>query len=229
MLVDVAGQPSRADLSPSHGYGYGDFGLSDIPVVENVGGHSNPDDDPSNTLKPIAEKYRDVEVPCVAEPGDVVFFGGHVFHRSLRNRSETRMRRCLVSHYCNARSYTRGRWGTSTTSSPAEIPTFSFSVPKVRNSLRCPRSGASVDQRQRVRTHDDDGDAGRDDGRGNPVHRSSRRLAALRAREAICDLALRPNCKRALHRSRLESERNRAKFGSRYRGPFGGSSPSRLR
>ena len=37
------------------------------------------------------------------QPGDVIFFGGHVFHRSHRNDSG-RSRRAFVSHYCNARS-----------------------------------------------------------------------------------------------------------------------------
>ena len=39
------------------------------------------------------------------EPGDVIFFGGHVLHRSHANRSATRSRRSFVAHYCNARSY----------------------------------------------------------------------------------------------------------------------------
>jgi len=94
---------------PENGYGYGDAQLEGIPRVKNVGGHSNDDDDPNNTLKPIAEQYKSSEVPVIAEPGDVVFFGGHIFHRSLRNRSDTRFRRCLVNHYCNARSFTT--WG----------------------------------------------------------------------------------------------------------------------
>jgi phytanoyl-CoA hydroxylase len=34
----------------------------------------------------------------------VVFFAGHILHRSLRNRSRTRSRRSFVGHYCNARS-----------------------------------------------------------------------------------------------------------------------------
>jgi len=77
--------------------------------VTNVAGHSNDDNDPHNTLKPIAERYKAVEVPCEMEPGDVAFFGGHVFHRSLKNRSADRFRRSFVNHYCNARSFTT--WG----------------------------------------------------------------------------------------------------------------------
>ena len=44
-------------------------------------------------------------VPAVLEPGDAVFFGGHVLHRSHANRSATRSRRAFVGHYCNAHSY----------------------------------------------------------------------------------------------------------------------------
>ena len=94
---------------PSNGYGYGDTKIKDIPLVSGVGGHSNDDDDPNNTLKPIAEKYRDVEVPAIMDPGDVVFFGGHLLHRSLKNRTTDRFRRSFVNHYCNARSFTT--WG----------------------------------------------------------------------------------------------------------------------
>ena len=53
----------------------------------------------------------DHEVPAVVQPGDVVFFGGHVIHRSHRNRSKTRFRRSFVSHYSNARSYTEWNYG----------------------------------------------------------------------------------------------------------------------
>jgi ectoine hydroxylase-related dioxygenase (phytanoyl-CoA dioxygenase family) len=39
------------------------------------------------------------------EPGDVVFFGGRILHRSHTNTSATRSRRSFVAHYCSARSY----------------------------------------------------------------------------------------------------------------------------
>lgn len=91
------------------GSGHGDVKLKDIPWVQNVGGHSNDDEDPLNTLKPIAEKYKDVETPAVMRPGDVAFFGGHTLHRSLKNRSTDRYRRSFVNHYANARSFTI--WG----------------------------------------------------------------------------------------------------------------------
>jgi phytanoyl-CoA hydroxylase len=92
---------------PANGYGYGDWGLKDIPEVSGVGGHSNSDEDPENGLRPMAGKYQ--EAPVILNPGDVAFFGGHVLHRSLSNKTSDRSRRAFVNHYCNARSYTT--WG----------------------------------------------------------------------------------------------------------------------
>ncbi|MDR3692299.1 MAG: phytanoyl-CoA dioxygenase family protein [Fimbriimonas sp.] len=103
------GSHSEPIYPPTTGYGYGDWGLGGMKTVANVGAHSNDDDNSINELKPIAAKYADREAPAVLEPGDVAFFGGHVLHRSLMNRSEDRMRRSFVNHYCNARSYTS--WG----------------------------------------------------------------------------------------------------------------------
>ena len=94
---------------PTTGYGYGDWGLEGLPTVANVGAHSNDDENLSNGLKPVAARYTDREVPAIMEPGDVAFFGGHVLHRSLMNRTEDRTRRSFVNHYCNARSFTT--WG----------------------------------------------------------------------------------------------------------------------
>ena len=76
----------------------GDTILHDIESIKNA---SHPDEE-KNTLAQIALRY-DHEVPIPAEPGDVVFFGGHLLHRSHRNDSEN-PRRAFVSHYCNARS-----------------------------------------------------------------------------------------------------------------------------
>jgi phytanoyl-CoA hydroxylase len=92
---------------PTSGYGYGDWGLGNIATVSGVGGHSNDDEDPGNELKPFAAPYE--LVPCVLEPGDVAFFGGHVLHRSFSNKTTDRFRRSFVNHYCNARSFTT--WG----------------------------------------------------------------------------------------------------------------------
>lgn len=88
---------------PRAGYGHGDKGIGDISYVEGV---SNPDDT-ENELAPIADRYPQVLV--TARPGDVVFFGGHVLHRSKANITPDKFRRAFVSHYCNARSFTQ--WG----------------------------------------------------------------------------------------------------------------------
>ena len=61
-------------------------------------------DESNNGLLRIAGKYPGKEVKVEAEPGDVVFFGGRILHRSHTNRSD-RPRRSFVGHYCNARSY----------------------------------------------------------------------------------------------------------------------------
>ena len=88
---------------PKQGYGFGDRGLGDI---EAIGGASNPDD-AQNDLTRIADRHPQLLV--AAQAGDVVFFGGHVLHRSKRNFTTDRFRRSFVGHYCNARSFTQ--WG----------------------------------------------------------------------------------------------------------------------
>lgn len=79
--------------------------LHDLSVVQNVS-HT---DEEVNTLSRIAARYPGKEVPAIADPGDVVFFGGHILHRSHTNQSKDRFRRALVCHYGNARSFTM--WG----------------------------------------------------------------------------------------------------------------------
>ena len=54
---------------------------------------------------PVAAKYPGRERPAVLDPGDAVFFSGHVLHRSHANRTADRRRRAFVGHYCNARSH----------------------------------------------------------------------------------------------------------------------------
>ena len=49
------------------------------------------------------------EIMATARAGEVIFFHGHLIHRSRRNRSVDRFRRAYVCHYANARSYTE--WG----------------------------------------------------------------------------------------------------------------------
>ncbi|MGN6754991.1 MAG: phytanoyl-CoA dioxygenase family protein, partial [Thermomicrobiales bacterium] len=88
---------------PKSGYGHGDRALRDI---EGVSGVSNPDDS-QNDLTKIADRYPQLLV--AASAGDVVFFGGHILHRSKSNFSTDRFRRAFVGHYCNARAFTQ--WG----------------------------------------------------------------------------------------------------------------------
>ena len=49
------------------------------------------------------------ETLAPARAGDVIFFHGHLIHRSRQNRSKDRFRRAYVCHYAHARSYTE--WG----------------------------------------------------------------------------------------------------------------------
>ena len=113
----AAGSQNEPVYPPHNGYGHGDRGLNDIKYVSNV---SNPNDH-ENDLAPIADRYPQLLVP--AQAGDVVFFGGHVLHRSKKNFSDDRFRRAFVSHYCNARSFTQ--WGAD---SPANDPHASPTV-----------------------------------------------------------------------------------------------------
>jgi phytanoyl-CoA hydroxylase len=85
-----------ADEESRHG---GDRHLADMVPVS---GADDPDE-ARNGLTPVARRYA--EEPAELDPGDAVFFDGHVLHRSHTNRSATRSRRAFVAHYCNARSH----------------------------------------------------------------------------------------------------------------------------
>lgn len=104
---------------PEVSYGFGDKLISDITYVKGV---SDPNDS-ANMLARVADRYDQVLVP--ANPGDVVFFNGHVLHRSKKNFTDDRFRRSFVSHYCNARSFTQWGWDkdpNNVHSSPAQDP-----------------------------------------------------------------------------------------------------------
>lgn len=58
------------------------------------------------------------EVPVEVPAGSVVFFNGHLLHRSARNRSEV-YRRVLVNHYMNA--WSRLPWGGRDGTSAAKL------------------------------------------------------------------------------------------------------------
>lgn len=86
--------------SQPHGLVHADGAFDDLFEVENV---SHLDDE-VNTLTRVVRKYP----PPVAVPmqsGDVLFFHGHILHRSYPNRTADRFRRSFVCHYCNARSW----------------------------------------------------------------------------------------------------------------------------
>lgn len=49
--------------------------------------------------------YRDEDaVPVEVKAGSIVFFHGHLLHRSLPNRAKSGFRRCLVNHYMSCES-----------------------------------------------------------------------------------------------------------------------------
>jgi phytanoyl-CoA hydroxylase len=100
VTVGSQNEPVYPDVDEDAGHG-GDHLLADIPAIA---GADDPDER-RNGLTTVAAKYEGREVAAVVEPGDVVFFGGHVLHRSHANHSATRSRRSFVSHYCSARSY----------------------------------------------------------------------------------------------------------------------------
>jgi ectoine hydroxylase-related dioxygenase (phytanoyl-CoA dioxygenase family) len=101
---------------PIRGYGFGEGHLGDIYSIQ---GESNPDDS-QNDLARIADRYPHLLV--AGRAGDVVFFGGHVLHRSKANWTTDRFRRAFVGHYCSARSFTQ--WGSDeeAISRPGTLP-----------------------------------------------------------------------------------------------------------
>jgi phytanoyl-CoA hydroxylase len=86
---------------------YAEEAFADLTTVANVSSL----DEEANTLTQVAKRYPD-PIPCVVEPGDVIFFHSHLLHRSYPNRTADRFRRAFVSHYCNARSWVPWNHGT---------------------------------------------------------------------------------------------------------------------
>ncbi|QHT62315.1 phytanoyl-CoA dioxygenase family protein [Paenibacillus lycopersici] len=74
--------------------------FSNLDGVQNV---SHLDDE-VNTLSRMVAKYP-APIPVPLQPGDVLFFHSHLFHRSFPNKTTDRYRRSYVCHYCNARSW----------------------------------------------------------------------------------------------------------------------------
>lgn len=83
-----------------HGHVHAQNAFEDLHAVQNVS-HL---DDSVNTLTQIVRRYPP-PIPVPMEPGDVLFFDGHLLHRSYPNRTTDRWRRSFVCHYCNARSW----------------------------------------------------------------------------------------------------------------------------
>jgi phytanoyl-CoA hydroxylase len=74
--------------------------IGDLGTIDNA----SVSDEAVNGLTRVVKKYPGQIVPVEAEPGDVVYFGGHIVHWSFSNQSDT-PRRAFVGHYCNARSF----------------------------------------------------------------------------------------------------------------------------
>ncbi len=74
--------------------------IDDLGTIDNASSM----DESANGLKRVVKKYAGQEAAALAEPGDVVFFGGHIVHWSYNNESDM-PRRAYVGHYCNARSF----------------------------------------------------------------------------------------------------------------------------
>jgi hypothetical protein len=84
---------------PDEGFVHAQGAFANLHPVRNVSHLDNS----VNTLSQVALTYE--SVPVEVDPGDVVFFHGHLLHRSYPNRTQNRWRRAFVSHYCNARSW----------------------------------------------------------------------------------------------------------------------------
>ena len=83
-------------------------GSNNEPIYQEVGAPADREafDERLTEIQGVDESR---EVMATANAGDVVFFHGHLIHRSRQNRSLDRLRRAYVCHYANARSYTD--WG----------------------------------------------------------------------------------------------------------------------
>jgi ectoine hydroxylase-related dioxygenase (phytanoyl-CoA dioxygenase family) len=93
---------------PDEGNRRGHYPLGELEGLRIISGASDTNE-AHNGLTPIVDKYRAREVVVPADPGDVVFFGGHIIHWSHANRTRDRFRRSFVGHYANARAFTQ--WG----------------------------------------------------------------------------------------------------------------------
>ena len=81
-------------------------GSNNEPIHQEVGA---PEDREAFNEKLTEIQGVDESREVMAKADDVVFFHGHLIHRSRQNRSADRFRRAYVRDYANARSYTE--WG----------------------------------------------------------------------------------------------------------------------
>ena len=78
------------------------------PIYQEVAMPENTGDFQARLTEIVGvDQSRETLAP--ARAGDVIFFHGHLIHRSRQNRSKDRFRRAYVCHYAHARSYTE--WG----------------------------------------------------------------------------------------------------------------------
>ena len=80
--------------------------IEDLGTIENASSM----DEAANGLNRVVKNYAGQIVAAEAEPGDVVFFDGHIVHWSYNNQSAV-PRRAFVGHYCNARSFVPWNYG----------------------------------------------------------------------------------------------------------------------
>ncbi len=92
--------PIYPPVNNAHGHVHAANAFDDLHEIENA---SHLDDE-VNTLTQVVRKYPP-PIPVLMEAGDVLFFEGHLLHRSYPNRTVDRWRRAFVCHYCNARSW----------------------------------------------------------------------------------------------------------------------------
>lgn len=65
----------------------------------------NTNTDFADTTTLDIDSYTENELVKVeVKTGGIIIFNGYLFHMSLKNKSKTRFRRALVSHYCSAES-----------------------------------------------------------------------------------------------------------------------------
>jgi len=128
--------------------------LQGLRVIDNA----SDTDEERNGLTPIARKYAGHEVLVPAAPGDVVFFAGHVLHRSFANTTRDRFRRSFVGHYANARSYTQWGGGNQVHILARGTTHLAYAQPKFGTPCAANQAGSAKDAAAPAATMMADGD-----------------------------------------------------------------------